>query len=86
MTALPKIGCYPFLLPIPASWQFHHPRAVTIDALIQADIQVLSTSTESNWDVVLTIDQDSTMAWDIPDEPIFYWGQDGSSWNGYLLD
>ena len=32
--------------------QHHHPRAVTIDALQDAGMEVLSTSTESTWDVV----------------------------------
>lgn len=66
--------------------QHHHPRAETIEALLDAGIEVYSTSTASTWNVVLTIDEDGDMSWDVPDEPVFYWDEVGGDWIGLLLE
>ena len=65
--------------------QHHHPRGVTIEALKDAGMEILSTSTVSMWDIVLTIDFTGAMAWDVPDEPVFFWDYQGD-WIGRFLD
>lgn len=66
--------------------QHHHPRADTIEALQDTGMEVLSTSTERTWNVVLTIDEGGNMAWDVPDERVFYWDNEGGEWIWCLLD
>jgi len=64
----------------------HLPREESIDALLENEMAIYSTSTNMDLDVILSISSDGNMMWQVPTEPVFFWSKtsDGD-WAGYEL-
>jgi beta-lactamase superfamily II metal-dependent hydrolase len=60
------------------------PRAVTVDAIVERGIQLVSTSGEDDENVVLTIEKTGAMSWSIPTHDVFAWRVAGKRCTGRL--